>query len=71
MRCFIAIELDEIIKSRIELLQGQLRRQLRGQDKGIKWVKSNNIHLTLKFLGDIEDKLLPEICRAMNHAIAD
>ncbi|MBI9017955.1 MAG: RNA 2',3'-cyclic phosphodiesterase [Phycisphaerae bacterium] len=71
IRCFIAIELDEDVRSRIELLQGQLRRQLRGKDKGLKWVKSGSIHLTLKFLGEIEDKYIPDICSALSETVEE
>ncbi len=29
--------------------------------KGIKWVSAKNVHLTLKFLGDVKEDLIPDI----------
>ena len=49
MRAFIAIELPQEIKNRITGLQKELQRT--GAD--VKWVEPRNIHLTLKFLGEI------------------
>lgn len=51
MRAFIAIELPEQIKSRLSELQALLKKS--GAD--VKWVEPQNIHLTLKFLGEIDE----------------
>ena len=53
MRAFIAIELSDEIKSALSRVQSHLKYS--GAD--VKWVERENIHLTLKFLGEItEDK---------------
>ena len=53
-RTFIALEIKENIK---ELLSG-VQRKIGSGIGGIKWVKPNNLHLTLKFLGPTrEDKI--------------
>lgn len=52
MRSFIAIELPESVRAALAELQQELKKC--GAD--IRWVRSENIHLTLKFLGDIEEK---------------
>ena len=57
MRAFIAIELPEEIKTILSNLQNELK-QARAD---VKWVKPENIHLTLKFLGEIEQDLIKEI----------
>jgi len=57
MRTFIAIELPEEARDKLAKLQDRLRKP--GAD--IKWVKPSNIHLTLKFLGKIDEALLPDI----------
>jgi 2'-5' RNA ligase len=54
MRTFIAIELPREIKSFLAELQNKLKES--GAD--VKWVEPQNIHLTLKFLGEIDEKKL-------------
>jgi len=50
MRTFIAIELPEQIKHRLAELQTKLKES----NTDVKWVNPENIHLTLKFLGEID-----------------
>ncbi|MFB0535101.1 MAG: 2'-5' RNA ligase family protein, partial [Anaerolineae bacterium] len=51
IRTFIAIELDENIKAELTSLQERLKGEApRGS---VRWVRSEGIHLTLKFLGDV------------------
>lgn len=57
MRAFIAIELPQEIKDAIGKLQAGLKQA--GAD--VKWVNPGNIHLTLKFLGEIDDNKIMEI----------
>lgn len=52
MRSFIAIELPETITSALSSLQQELKQC--GAD--VRWVRPEGIHLTLKFLGEVEDK---------------
>lgn len=55
MRCFIAINLPDEIKNKIvEVAKGL-------PNKGIKKVERQNLHLTLKFLGEIDEKKVLEI----------
>lgn len=57
MRSFIAIELPANIKDILSKLQTKLRYA----QADVKWVEPQNIHLTLKFLGDINEKQLAKI----------
>ena len=50
IRCFVAIEIPDAVQGRLAQIQEKLRRQI---EKG-SWVKPSNIHLTLKFLGDVD-----------------
>jgi RNA 2',3'-cyclic 3'-phosphodiesterase len=67
MRAFIAIELPQDIKEAIGRLQAKLKQT--GAD--VKWVSPANIHLTLKFLGEIDEKTKDAVCNAMRSAVAD
>ena len=68
IRCFVAIELQASIHKKLERVQTMLRREL-GQETGIKWVKPEQTHLTLKFLADIDDLAVPDICKALDRAV--
>jgi 2'-5' RNA ligase len=50
MRAFVGVEIKEEIKNRII----DITQRLKKIDSSIKWVKSENIHITLYFLGDIK-----------------
>ncbi|MFA6216356.1 MAG: RNA 2',3'-cyclic phosphodiesterase [Candidatus Omnitrophota bacterium] len=50
MRAFIAIEIPQEIKGFLAALQKGLRRS----NADISWVKPHNIHVTMRFLGEIE-----------------
>jgi 2'-5' RNA ligase len=51
IRAFIAIDLSEEIQLHLEEVQKNYRAQLKHIP--IRWVVPENIHLTLKFLGDV------------------
>ena len=64
MRSFIAIELPEKVKSAISELQQELKKC----KADIRWVKPDSIHLTLKFIGDTDEKILDRIVEATKAA---
>jgi len=66
IRTFIAIELPEQVKDqiRIEYLK------LNSTDASIRWVKPKNLHLTLKFLGDIEEEKLKEVENSVTESVS-
>ncbi|MBI4682424.1 MAG: RNA 2',3'-cyclic phosphodiesterase [Nitrospirae bacterium] len=61
MRSFIAIELPDTVKSALLSLQQELKTC--GAD--VRWVRPEGVHLTLKFLGDIEEKLVDGIVETL------
>jgi 2'-5' RNA ligase len=62
MRCFIAIDIDEQIRKALGNLQNELRGKANIKKSDIKWVNPGNIHLTLKFLGEIKDEQVVDVC---------
>ena len=50
MRTFIAIELPKVILDSLALLE----ERLKNTEADVKWVEPRNIHLTLKFLGEVD-----------------
>ena len=61
IRCFIAIEIPEPIRNQLARIQGTLRKQI----QKASWVKPGNIHLTLKFLGEVDPADLEAIGEAI------
>lgn len=58
IRSFIAIPLaDEVSRNAVRLL-----KRVRVSGDGIKWVPTDNLHLTLKFLGEVENTEIPSVC---------
>jgi len=62
MRVFIAIDIDEEIRAALGDLQQQLQSKVDIKKGDVKWVNPQNIHLTLKFLGEIKDEKVVDIC---------
>ena len=55
MRCFLAIELSDEIVEGLENLKRNFKID------GIKLVERENLHITVKFLGEIEEKTVEDI----------
>jgi RNA 2',3'-cyclic 3'-phosphodiesterase len=51
IRAFIAINISKEIEQRLKTISSDLQKSLRGA--AVRWVPVENIHLTLKFLGDV------------------
>jgi len=62
MRCFIAVDIDTKILNQVEKLQNNMRSDLGSAAEAIKWVQPQRMHLTLKFLGEVPDSDLMEVC---------
>ncbi len=65
-RTFIAVEVGSPARESILRLIKQLSTEL----DGVRWTQPDQLHLTLKFLGDIDNRELPEICNQMRAACA-
>jgi 2'-5' RNA ligase len=57
MRLFIACEIPENLRKKLVTLQNDIG----SKHASIKWVEAENIHLTMKFLGEVEDSKVDEI----------
>lgn len=66
-RTFIAIDLDKALRNQMTVLQGSLART--GAE--VKWLEPRNMHLTLLFLGEVDDRELPSLCKAVSEACSE
>ncbi len=64
LRAFIASELPPALQDSIYTATGELRKSL--GDGLIRWVPAHNVHLTLKFLGDVSISSLDLIKQMMS-----
>jgi len=55
MRCFVAINLPEEVKEKIKKITDTL------PENGIKKVAKENLHLTLKFLGEVKERAIEKV----------
>ena len=57
MRCFIGIPIPEGIRRSIMNYVGRIQSTL----SGVKWVKEENLHITLRFLGGVDEAKIESI----------
>lgn len=65
IRTFIAVELSADVRRRA----GDLIERLQASGARVNWVAPENMHITLKFLGDQTDNEVATVCRAVQHAV--
>jgi 2'-5' RNA ligase len=64
-RSFFAVELSAEIAAGVRRIQ----EELPGRAAGVRWVRPEGIHLTLKFLGEVEADRIEPIVRKAKEAI--
>lgn len=64
MRAFVAVRIDPKVIDKISRVIDQLKDHI----QGLRWVRRENIHLTLKFLGEVEEFRIESIGRALHEA---
>jgi RNA 2',3'-cyclic 3'-phosphodiesterase len=66
-RTFVAVEINSPIRARA----GELIAALQATSADVKWVEPHNLHLTLKFLGDVHQRDIAELCQAVSQGAAE
>jgi 2'-5' RNA ligase len=67
LRTFIGIGLESAVRDRLVALQENLGRA--GSE--VKWVEPENLHVTLLFLGEVDARDVPAVCRAVSDGCRD
>ena len=67
VRAFLAIDLDEDLKPKIN----KIIKEFKKIDTRIKYVELANLHLTLKFFGDIDTNGLDVLKKAIGNVVSD
>ncbi|MEN6444777.1 MAG: RNA 2',3'-cyclic phosphodiesterase [Candidatus Cloacimonas sp.] len=68
IRTFIALELPNQLKKELENI---ITHYARVTSVGVNWVKPENLHLTLLFIGDVQPAQLAEIEEALTKQLID
>jgi 2'-5' RNA ligase len=67
MRIFVALDIDDAIRNRIErFIDG-----VRGFAPDARWVRAESLHVTLKFIGEKPPEVVEEIKRALSNVRSD
>jgi RNA 2',3'-cyclic 3'-phosphodiesterase len=69
LRTFIAVAASPEVRSGAVKLMNRLRTS--SAVANVKWVAPENLHWTLQFLGDVDERDIPEVCQAVATAAAE
>lgn len=64
MRLFVAVELSEAIREQVRALLDGLKRDV----PEVRWARPEALHVTLKFLGEVESERVDPLCEALERA---
>ena len=67
MRLFVALEIPAAVRDRLAALVSEFRPLA----TKLKWVRADNLHLTLKFIGETESAKLAGIREALNSVLSN
>ncbi len=72
IRAFLAVELSHSLLAALAILQQELKRRIEPELKRgarISWAQPTSVHLTLKFLGDMDEQAIEPLRVAIEQAI--
>jgi RNA 2',3'-cyclic 3'-phosphodiesterase len=72
IRAFLAVELSQELKAELATVQQDLKRSIEPEmkrDTRISWAKPASIHLTIKFLGDMDEQVIDPMLVAVEQTI--
>jgi 2'-5' RNA ligase len=70
MRLFVAVGLSDEARQAIVTEQQRIAAALGAAKSTLRWVKPEHAHLTLVFIGDVEDARVPALADAMRADVA-
>lgn len=65
IRLFVAVEINEEIRKKLAEFQNALKKS----DADVGWVAPENLHITLKFIGNIDDGQVEAIVNIINETV--
>ncbi|HSQ92142.1 MAG TPA: RNA 2',3'-cyclic phosphodiesterase [Nitrospiraceae bacterium] len=74
IRAFLAVELSQELRAELATIQQELKRNIEPemkQNMRISWAQPASIHLTIKFLGDMDEQVIDPLLVAVEQAIGN
>jgi len=74
IRAFLAVELSQELQAELATVQQELKRNFEPEmtrNTRISWVQPASIHLTIKFLGDMDEQVIDPLLIAVEQAIGN
>jgi len=74
IRAFLAVELSQELQAELATVQQELKRKIEPgmkRNTRISWAQPASIHLTIKFLGDMDEQARDPLLVAVEHAIGN
>jgi 2'-5' RNA ligase len=72
IRAFLAVELSQELRAGLATVQQELKHRIEPEmkrDMRISWAQPASMHLTLKFLGDMDEQVVDPLLGAVEQAI--
>jgi 2'-5' RNA ligase len=72
IRAFLAVELSQELRAELATVQQELKHRIEPEmrrDTRISWAQPASIHLTIKFLGDMDEQVIDPLLVAVEQAI--
>ena len=72
IRAFLAVELSQELRAEVALVQQELKGRIElkmNRNRHISWVQPAKMHLTIKFLGDMDEQVIDPLLGAIEQAI--
>lgn len=72
IRAFLAVELSHELRAELTIVEQALMQRLEPEiqrDMRIRWAQPGSIHLTMKFLGDMDDQVIDPLLVEVEQAI--
>ena len=67
IRTFVAVDIDTAVRD----CAAELIDEFSAAGADVKWVQPHNLHLTLKFLGNVDSGEIHQVCGAVQRAVGD
>jgi RNA 2',3'-cyclic 3'-phosphodiesterase len=69
MRLFVAVDLDDAARSAVAAEQKRVAAAMGDARSSVKWVKPDQMHLTLVFLGEVSEAQAPTVVDAISQPV--